>query len=156
MKEKIILHSTHRICVFQKKNNTSIVYKQFLNKNEFNFEKECHQGLAQLFGGEQHNPTLEMIQFCNYTLTICFLGFSAQSQEVEIQGKVRKRRFNHWEISTGYEESNNMKTQLIKIVDLLQEKIDILNQLRDQYDLEFFLDNLYPPQSRFHPIFLIE
>ena len=69
-----------------------------------------------------------------------FYGAFSLDMRGEIQEKIKKRMFNHWEISTGYEESDDIDKQLIRIFDLLKDKIDILNQLRDQYSLEFRFD----------------
>ncbi|HEX9976257.1 MAG TPA: DUF4279 domain-containing protein [Dehalococcoidales bacterium] len=50
------------------------------------------------------------------------------------------RRFNNWEISTGYEESNDINIQLTRIFDLLKNKVSVLNELRDAYNLQFRID----------------
>lgn len=47
------------------------------------------------------------------------------------------RRFSLWEIGTGYEESVDINDQLAKIYDLLKDKTDTLNKLREAYNLSY-------------------
>ena len=54
-----------------------------------------------------------------------------------IEGKHYLRRASNWVISTEYEETLIIENQLIKIYDLLKDKIEILNELRIEYNLEY-------------------
>ncbi len=51
--------------------------------------------------------------------------------------KPRPRWFSSWYISTDKQESDNINNQIVQIYDLIKDKIDILNELRDEYKLVY-------------------
>jgi len=70
------------------------------------------------------------------------LGITPTLQGIKgdvIEGRSFLRRSNIWQLSTGYEESFDINDQLVKIYDLLKSKVDILKELREQYNLEYFI-----------------
>jgi len=46
---------------------------------------------------------------------------------------------NYWRISTSEEESQDVNVQIVKIVQILGDKIDTLNRFRHQHDLEYVM-----------------
>ncbi len=56
------------------------------------------------------------------------------------KGSEKVRRFSYWGISTGYEESDDVSVQLAKALDPLKDKSRVLNELREEYGLEYRID----------------
>ena len=44
---------------------------------------------------------------------------------------------NYWAISTGFEETLDVETQILKIYNLLREKADVLKAIKRRYGLEY-------------------
>ena len=57
-----------------------------------------------------------------------------------IKNRDLKREYSCWIISTGYEESLDINSQLFKMLNLLKSKKKDLQYLRDKYSLEYRFD----------------
>lgn len=53
-----------------------------------------------------------------------------------ISTKIQFRKETAWELSTGYQESFDVKEQMDQILERLKNKAAIINQLKTKYDLE--------------------
>ena len=73
-----------------------------------------------------------------------------------IKGKNIKRRETCWTISTGYEESFDISQQLYKVVNLLTKKKNMLNQLKDQYKLEYLFSVVVKIENNEKPAMYFE
>ena len=68
-----------------------------------------------------------------------------------ISTKTIYRKETAWELSTGYQESYDVKEQMAEIVEPLKNKVTIINQLKAKYKLEckifivIIMENGYTP-----------
>lgn len=58
----------------------------------------------------------------------------------DIEGRKIKRIDSCWIINTNYEETYDINEQLFKIVRLLKDKKNILKELKNVYELEYFFE----------------
>jgi hypothetical protein len=58
----------------------------------------------------------------------------------DIEGRKIKRIDNCWIINTNYKETYDINEQLFKIVKLLKDKKNILKELTNVYELEYFFE----------------
>lgn len=58
----------------------------------------------------------------------------------DIEGRKIKRIDSCWIINTNYEETYDINEQLFKIVRLLEDKKNILKELKNVYELEYFFE----------------
>lgn len=58
----------------------------------------------------------------------------------DIEGKIHKRKETCWSVSTEYEESFDINDQLSKLIAVLQDKKDILIELKKQCDMKFIIE----------------
>ena len=78
----------------------------------------------------------------------------------DIKGRQIKRKDTCWSINTGYEESNDINEQLFKIVGLLQDKKNILKELKSIHNLEYIfaivvnIENNEKPEMYFNREFI--
>jgi hypothetical protein len=56
----------------------------------------------------------------------------------DVPGRPIKRKDTNWEICTGYEESLYIMEQIEKLLVILQNKKDILRELKSLYTLDYF------------------
>ena len=58
----------------------------------------------------------------------------------EIRNTGKFRKYTCWIFSTGYEETMDINTQLIIILNSFAHKSDILSSLKKQYELDYSID----------------
>jgi hypothetical protein len=63
--------------------------------------------------------------------------FTELMREAKRLGKPQPRWFSFWKIDTGYQESRDINVQLLQIYHLLKDKINVLNELKSEYDLTY-------------------
>ena len=68
----------------------------------------------------------------------------------------KKREYTCWILSTGYEETLDVNTQLIKIQELLMEKTILLNELKESYDLNYNIEVIIKIENGEVPAIYIE
>ena len=49
------------------------------------------------------------------------------------------RNFSHWSYGTNYEESLDIMEQIRYVVDQFYDKVDVLKELKSNFDLEFYI-----------------
>lgn len=69
-----------------------------------------------------------------------FKNINEQIKDQPVRTDSRPRWFSLWEISTGNEESFDINDQLLKIYNLLKDKVSVLNELRGEYNLSYTIE----------------
>lgn len=67
-------------------------------------------------------------------------------------GKSRPSVETTWRIETGYEESDDINIQLKKIINLIQGKEDILNQIRSKLKIDMLFDVVIHLENNEYPV----
>jgi hypothetical protein len=74
----------------------------------------------------------------------------------KIEGrKILKRKETGWVLSTEYEESSDVNDQLIKVIGVLEDKVNLLKEISEKYNAKLKIDIIIRVRNGKTPVIIL-